>query len=434
MGEYVTTKRSLQQPIPVFKTTVGGEGWSSNYFDQLPVTIPVQETYSFRSTKESDDREALDTSLTRNGFNTYDPQFDTGHTFWTTKQSYAYSAPEFYCRYSYYGDPWFIRSRAVPISIYWGPSYPEVPGLSGNDIVTLGQKAINASSPTRPEVSVAQFVGELSQLPQMLGVAILKDRSHAFLGLGGEYLNIQFGWRPFISDVLKMIKSLKRVNDQILQLQRDNGKNVRRRYYFSPTVTVKEQGMAIGNSPYSASGSSGTFFGQLRGKEVTQTDRTEQSVWFSGCFTYSIPMGSSTLARLERYGALADRLLGTRVTPEVLWELAPWSWLVDWRLGIGDALSTATRLSQDGLVIRYGYLMADTKVTRTLSIPKTTYSSGGFEGSCPPSFTQVVTHRKERVRATPYGFGLNTNAFTDIQWSILGALGMSRAPRVLRMF
>jgi len=38
---------------------------------------------------------------------------------------------------------------------------------------------------------------------------------------------------------------------------------------------------------------------------------------------------------------------------------------------------------------------------------------------------------KKRVKATPYGFGLDTDAFTPRQWAILGSLGISRGSRLL---
>jgi len=432
MGGYVTTKRSLQQPIPRLRTRMGKSDGSfiGEYDDPIMVNIPVQETYSYRSGEQGGDDE-LDTTVTRNGFSTYDPQFDTGHTFWSTKESYHYSAPEFFGKYEYYGQEWWIRSRLTPL-IYPKQPYPAVNGLSANDVTVLGQRAISASAPTRPQVSVAQFIGELSDLPQMVGTSVLKSESHRFLGLGGEYLNVQFGWLPFISDLQKMVRSMKSASDQILQLQRDNGRNVRRRFHFPNVVETTEGATRYSSSPYSATGSTGTLFGQLDNRAIFSTTRTERSVWFSGCFAYSIPVGDSILNQLERFNTYANVLLGTRITPEVLWELAPWSWLVDWRFAIGSALSTATRLSEDGLVIRYGYLMAHTRVTTTISTPVARWVTGNLRGSVPATFVQLRKERKERIRATPYGFGLNTNDFSDVQWAILAALGMTRAPRALR--
>jgi len=35
------------------------------------------------------------------------------------------------------------------------------------------------------------------------------------------------------------------------------------------------------------------------------------------------------------------------------------------------------------------------------------------------------SEKKERIRASPYGFGRTPGSFSDRQWSILTALGMS---------
>jgi hypothetical protein len=75
-----------------------------------------------------------------------------------------------------------------------------------------------------------------------------------------------------------------------------------------------------------------------------------------------------------------------------------------------------------------------------------TYSFSGVGAYLPPGETQAKHGRsgvrngvsvsfqtkvKKRLRATPYGFGLDPNwsDFTDRQLSILGALGITRAPR-----
>jgi len=405
--------------------------------DPVSARIPVQETYSFRTSKdEQGDGDALDTTVFRNGFKTYDPKYDKGHTFWSQKQSYEYAAPETYCRYKYAGTPMWYRGRTTPyLADPYHNSYPEAVGLTANDVIVLGQRAINSTAPTKPQANVAQFVGELlADVPSMIGMSVLESEGKRFLGLGGEFLNIQFGWIPFITDLQKIVRSLLTVNKQILQLQRDNGRNVRRRFRFPQSVTSSFRSFdPIGSRYISAAGSTGTLTNQFTDKVFDEEIRTERDVWFSGCFTYHIAIGDDLLSKLSRFDSLANAVLGTRITPELLWELAPWSWLIDWKLSIGNALSTATRLSNDDLVIRYGYLMAHTKVTRYVSTREQHLDLGLGPFTFPKTIISLRTERKERFRATPYGFGLNTAAFTDVQWAILAALGMTNSPRNLHL-
>jgi len=65
------------------------------------------------------------------------------------------------------------------------------------------------------------------------------------------------------------------------------------------------------------------------------------------------------------------------------------------------------------------------------------YTMSGLQplvGVDAPTTLQVFfSHEKKtRVRASPYGFGLSLDGLSDKQWSILGALGLTKAPRSLR--
>jgi len=118
-------------------------------------------------------------------------------------------------------------------------------------------------------------------------------------------------------------------------------------------------------------------------------------------------------------------VLGVKLTPEVLWNLAPWSWLADWFANIGDIIAINTALGSDNLVLRYGYFMRHT--TRTLNAD---HSGVNFTKFHPGPVTfQAKLEEKQRVRSTPYGFGLNTDSFTTQQWAILAALGLTKGDR-----
>jgi hypothetical protein len=153
----------------------------------------------------------------------------------------------------------------------------------------------------------------------------------------------------------------------------------------------------------------------------------EQKYSFSGAYSYLLQEDDSFFHRMERYVQLANKLIGVRITPDVLWELTPWSWLADWEANIGVNITNATALGHDNLALRWGYLMRTTHYTHYLST-STFPSYGGFER--PIHSTWRIT-KKERIRSTPFGFSLNPDGFTNQQWAILGALGMTRSPRSL---
>jgi len=146
--------------------------------------------------------------------------------------------------------------------------------------------------------------------------------------------------------------------------------------------------------------------------------------WFSGAFTYHLPSDYDSRSKMTDYASLADKVYGTSITPEVLWELAPWSWAVDWFFNAGDVVNNLSDWESAGLVMRYGYMMEHT-------FHKYTYiaSGTGFKKelnlASVPSLT-LVTETKKRVGANPFGFGVTWDGLSPFQTSVLAALGISR--------
>lgn len=437
MGQFSTLNRSFPRVTARIVSGYLGQPGSVIYNGPLinEIPDPIQTTYSYRTSSDLSNQladQSVNAVVTRNGFSTFDPLFDKGHEFWTVKQSIELACPNMYFTVKdTYGNSYFTRGPVVP-SLYGLGSYPGIaPWTTSNtEAMSYGARAIKATQPLRPNASAAQFVGELFEgLPSMAGLALLKERANVFRGAGSEYLNVQFGWIPFLSDLRKFATALRRATAILSQLERDSGKVVRRRFAFPSQVSTSAP-FDIPITGYGVyAGNRGPYWGYLRNPTPSQSiARTETDVWFSGAYSYAIPTDNSLLSRMQSLSAKSNVLFGSRVTPEVVWELAPWSWLVDWKLGVGNLISNASSFSDDGLVIRYGYLMRHVRSTvQYQSSPQVTNTGSKI----PASFVTVSTERKERLRATPYGFGVSPGSFTDSQWSILGALGLSRGPKTL---
>lgn len=173
------------------------------------------------------------------------------------------------------------------------------------------------------------------------------------------------------------------------------------------------------------------FVGDNVSGVLTEETETIRKVWFSGAYTYTVGDKDIFLGRFGEYEQKANLLLGSRITPETVWNIAPWSWLADWHGNIGDNIANATALATDGLVIRYGYLMVHSIVrhTYTLTGPRERNNPGSRVGYS----IEFVTETKERVRASPFGFGSDPASFTSRQWAILASLGMTRGDKALRL-
>jgi hypothetical protein len=264
-------------------------------------------------------------------------------------------------------------------------------------------------------------------------LAVLKDRSQGFKAYGSEYLNVQFGWKPFVSDIKKIVKAVQNQSEILRQFQRDAGRVVRRKHGFPDVTTTSflENSNNYSDCLVGLTGSAGDDFLTTpnRTRLVSREDTMVQKTWFSGAFQYAVPISDDVIGKLEAFEARANHLLGIRLTPDVLWELTPWSWLLDWVGTIGQSITTASLLQNDSLVIRYGYLMRHTVQQRTYRIQDLSFK--GQTNSLGTISHTLRRESKERVRATPYGFGITPANFSPQQWAILGALGLTKSPRSL---
>lgn len=374
-----------------------------------------------------------------------------GHPFPPKPGSLTDVGGEFYTKKSYMASNMYLASREkdgrlwVPGGdwyAYYGPITSHVPTvLAGSGPVVvfppsaetpaeafkqLGATAVARCAPTNSVADAATFIGETMKdgLPSVVGSQTWRDRSLTARNAGSEYLNVQFGWRPLISDVSKLAHGVRHLDTVLAQYERDAGKVVRRRLNFPSVETTSEENLGpnypfgIGNQAFDASAGD-----LIRRRNISIRQ------WFSGAFTYYLPSGYDSRNALSRYALMAD-LLGLKLTPDVLWNLAPWSWAVDWFSNTGDVLKNVSAYIGSGLIMRYGYLMEESIVTDTYTLKGhsfKTQSKAGVAQYRPKVLPSVyVTHVKKRIRANPYGFGVSWNDLSTFQLSILAALGISR--------
>jgi hypothetical protein len=166
--------------------------------------------------------------------------------------------------------------------------------------------------------------------------------------------------------------------------------------------------------------------GVVKTETVTTVDR-----WFSGEFCYYLNLGDSITDKLKRHTAEANKLLGVRLTPELAWNLAPWSWAADWVTNAGDIFHNVSAFQSDGLVMRYGYIMEHTTVIKTMTLSGFSIS-GSTTGSFAPISLRFVKERKVRRGASPWGFGLTDTDFSPRQLAIIAALGITRTAGIAK--
>lgn len=285
------------------------------------------------------------------------------------------------------------------------------------DLNLFGTSAVARVLPTNPSSSMSTALGELLHdgLPSIPG-SKMRDQVDLARRSGDEFLNLEFGWLPLVSDIKSFANAVKHSRQIIDQYVRDSDRKIRRRYSpdaLTSVSTFTGTGLAHGQNIFCPNS--------------TVTKRSSTRVWFSGAFRYHVPVGDDFYSRLRHYESLSARLFDTRVTPELVWNLAPWSWAVDWFTNAGDVIHNISRLGLDGLVMQYGYAMRHMRVEE---YHRGSYNFSDDDGHHAGTVARGIgSEWKQRVRANPYGFGIDDTSLSAIQVAILAALGLTRGQR-----
>jgi hypothetical protein len=373
--------------------------------------------------------------------------FDTGHEFSTLKVTKQTSHPEVVARgygNSYYRGP-LLAADPVP---FWtghnsqaGDDRVTLPFPTSLDI-TIGTKFLRSTMPGKSAANLSQLILELIRdLPRIPFDKFdqkLYDRRNLPKNIGSEYLNTVFGWAPLVSDVLKVCEAIVKIDDIIAQYQRDAGpdKTVRRRREMDAVRTSSIETVdpyarlgfpygpyalhaidvfrdQFGNYPTQPNG-----FPSPRGT-LTLEINTYEKYYFVARWMYYLGSDSPIFGELRRVAQIARKALGIRLDLELLWELAPWTWMLDWFVNIGDVLAINTAIASDSHVLQYAYLMRETQVSYKYTHSGVLFGNGKLSG---PISDLITQRQKQRVRATPYGFGFNLSGLSATQLAILASL------------
>jgi len=292
-------------------------------------------------------------------------------------------------------------ASVYPMQQYTAPSDAQ--------LLADGTTAIARTEPTSPAFDLSVFLGELRAegLPNLPGTAV-RETTRRAKAAGGEYLNLEFGWLPLVRGVRDFAKTVDN-SDQILRsYQEQANKVIQRGYEFPLSEESHAEPMSFGSAV--AGGGNYTQGGCYQHRR--------QRKWLEVEYIYHLPTGQTRNDKFRRYGSYARKLLGIDLSPEVLWNLSPWSWAADWFGNVGDVMHNISALGTDGLVIRNGYIMCHMEYTRQ--------DSGRLSGSGPMCTHTTIKETKSRLSATPFGFGVSYSGLSLKQTAIVAALGLSK--------
>jgi hypothetical protein len=319
---------------------------------------------------------------------------------------------------------------------YRGPVYVREPGLityptnaRSSDAVlrAWGAKAISLCKPTNSVAEASTFLLELLRegIPNLTKSSLRRwedTTKRARTVPSEQYLNYQFGWMPIANDIARFAYAVDRADAVMRQYERDSGRLVRRRFEFPPETTILTEVAKANAIPAMPAAHTALFkTGTPTGKVIRVVETTKRR-WFSGAFTYYLAPDYSSRSGIARAVQESRKLYGLSLTPDVIWNLAPWSWAVDWFSNVGDVISNISSYAVDSLCLQYGYVMEH-------SLVKQTYYWTGDNYLVNPRIIPLpitlVSESKVRRRASPFGFGLTWSGFSPRQLSIAAALGIT---------
>lgn len=308
----------------------------------------------------------------------------------------------------------------VPINYGSNNPVAQFPSSDSSYLDPIGAEAISIVDPLNPNAQTGVALGEIikdRKIPTP-GIQAWRQRTEIAKAAGSEYLNAVFGWLPLVSDMKDTAQSVLDGNTIIENYRAASGTLVHREFEFpssnSTTETVIDSS-TIGEMGFNVVGS---FRAPV---PVTRLSSTHTRRWFSGTFTYHANEGNS-LAKCVGIGSEAEKLFGISLTPDLVWELTPWSWAIDWFSNAGNVISNVNSFAAAGLVMKYGYIMEETSTVDTYSMPSTGLTLVG--GTLPSA--SITTTVKRRSEANPFGFGLSWDGLSPTQLAITAALGITR--------
>jgi hypothetical protein len=334
--------------------------------------------------------------------------------------------------YTFEGDipetEFLPRQQIVVTEQY--PFYPRHAVYNGEEDesdVQFVTRAASATNPSRADFDSAVFLGELRDIPklfQSVGSSMSKFGAN-------EYLKFQYGWKPLVADVRKFMSIVDQVERRLRKIERLQRDGILRTTFKPEGASVKAF-KAVTFTPGSGddpevlwrfpqeSGTNG--YGVQVSTQMT-TERWCQCIWSAdnGGLPPPTDIEQLNLARRAVYGGTVDG--------NTLWQLMPWSWLLDWTSNASEYLGSQRDVV--GAKLSSTVLMKTTKLQSVntpyfADYPSSSVGSFSFQAS-PGYINETIKERILDVMPQVEITGeLSLLGKSPFKLSILGALGIQR--------
>lgn len=310
------------------------------------------------------------------------------------------TSPNSYYRYEWDMVP--IAMKAAVSSAWKAPDWP-----------SLVNQALAHSNPSKPQFDLPLFLFELKDLPR--GIRDIGNLLRRPSGLardpGGAYLSWQFGWKPLLNDLRNMLDLGESLERRLAAL-----KEAQSRETISGKLSGFTDSRRSTGSKYLAAG---RVYYEIQ-------DHLQNESWFTSGYKLNPDILPSIT---DNRFAQIRWALGLNLDAASVWNMIPWSWLIDYFFSIGNFLE-ATRgylpfqcydmCIMSHTTVRSKGTITDWQQSRWVEPPIQHGGTGFFEA------------KERKVYADPRARILFRPFLTGHQMSILGALASSRSSAFTR--
>lgn len=190
------------------------------------------------------------------------------------------------------------------------------------------RKAMETITPTLESgFDATVFVAELAEFKTLF--TFFKSTDSLFRNFSNANLTYAFGWAPMVKDLTKLVKALSNYNARIERFKRESKSKELKRYFQNVSKEEYDSGWFKIEplSGYNYSTSLGPVYNYA---QVKWTRNITENFTFR--YTYTIPELSEDQQKIR---AFLDTV-GLHADGAVLWELLPYSFVIDWFIPIGD--------------------------------------------------------------------------------------------------
>lgn len=278
-----------------------------------------------------------------------------------------------------------------------------------------------------------KFVETWNSIRRMLASNQAKGVNKSILGSTAEaYLQQQFNLSPLVGDIVGIYKTLTTLEKRVKRILKSNGKVVTRHFLseLEPSTTI------VDNWPPDSSTLHLTNLG-VYGDYVCGDGRYHRTIEVSPSVFRAHCTMRYTLGKMEveyaRLFALLDSF-GVNLNPAIVWNAIPWSFVVDWVVGVSQFLDDfkTRNLEPEVEILQYCWTLTKRRTAR-VNVSFDFYD--GYDASRPMkssySMKMPVIHESafRRDVVLPTSSLLTTSGVNLREVTLASALAYTRSDR-----